>query len=266
MNASHTFMMTIHPRKTLRIHNPLDREIKYKRMFDIDKELPLITENPEVHHSRGISDCNQCVNYLGTKITDMTCVAMSELMYYRTKLDPTNPFHVRALEGELPEVHSPRMLNIAFIILNDFLKLEGFQPTSSFVLENILDCQYQILAVGTTNKNVNWISRLKRDKLTLCALQQLCELFESDDGHCIILRSKETCLALPNPRPNNVSGAVAYQPKHIEVVTERNDLFLPPPATIDCSYITHLTPLPPAFCDDEAANMDEATLEATTLV
>ena len=177
----------------------------------------------------------------------MTCVAMSELMYYHTKLDPANPFCVRALEGELPEVHSPRMLNIAFIILNDFLKLEGFQPTSSFVLENILECQYQILVVGTTSKNVNWISRLKRDKLTLCALQQLCELFESDDGHCIILRSKETCLTLPNPRPNNVSGAVAYQPEHIEVVTERNDLSLSPPATIDCSYIIHLTLPPPSL-------------------
>ena len=114
VNASHTFMMTVHPRKTLRIHNPLDKEIKYKRMFDVEKEHPLITENPKVHHSRGISDCIQCVNYLGTKITDMTCVAMSELMYYCTKLDPANPFHVRALEEGTPQSALPENAQYCF--------------------------------------------------------------------------------------------------------------------------------------------------------
>ena len=129
---------------------------------------------------------------------------------------------------------SPQMLNIAFIILNDFLKLEGLKPTCSFVLENILDCEYQVLDVGMTNRDFNWIEKLKQDKLTLCAVQQLCEIFKSNNGRCLVLRAKETSLTLPSPTHNNQprTSTPPEDPNHIEVLNR--ELTLPPPANIEC--------------------------------
>ena len=256
LNASHTFMLTIHPKKALSVHNPLDRPIKYKRLFDSDEENPMMTKNLQVNHLRaeGITDCSRCVNYLGTRISDMAYVAMSEVMYYRTQLDQQHQSHVTALENEVPEVLSPRMLNVAFIILNDFLKLEGLRPTCSFLLENILDCEYQVLAMGTTKKNDNWITRLKQDKLTIQALQQLCEIFESDDGRCLVLRAKETSLAIPTGATRNLIGSAATTSNSddIEVQDEPKAYDIPPPARINRSYLNKITPPPPAFCDDQA--------------
>ena len=224
INTSHTLMLTLHPNKTYCVHNNLKKTVKYKRLLDVEMEHPLVEGAPEVHHLRNPlnpSSCTECINYLGTKVSDMAYVAMTEAMYYRIKAHRRNTLHASALNGcTVADDSSHRMLNIAFIIIKDFIKIEGLTPRTSYTLENIMDCDYQVLAVGTIEKSANWIAMLKRNKLTWRAVKQLCDLYESDDGSCIILRVKEAPASVTAASPRNIHMPTPFQedPDLLEIV------------------------------------------------
>ena len=78
-------------------------------------------------------DCTACVNYLGTKVTDMALVTMTEFNVLSPQVWLTECLHSertgRSVRVDSP---SPRMLNVAFIVLNDFMKLEDIKPACSW--------------------------------------------------------------------------------------------------------------------------------------